>query len=111
LFIFFSNFIAWCCFCFKKIGFIVSFNFFSIELSWSNDLNHEFDKLTQVDSLFITQVICLSYYLKLNQVGYFFFFFFLFQFHPSKVFFFSNCHNCFFKKKYVYYCFLFLSSN
>jgi hypothetical protein len=27
------------------------------------------------------------------------------------VFFFSNCHNCFFLKKYVYYCFLFLSSN
>ena len=46
---------------------MVSFSFFSIRLSRSHDLGHEFAGLTQVGSTLITCVICLSYFLELTQ--------------------------------------------
>jgi len=46
---------------------MVSFSFFSIRLSRSHDLGHEFAGLTQVESTLITWVICLSYFLELTQ--------------------------------------------
>jgi hypothetical protein len=47
---------------------MVSFSFFSIRLSRSHDLGHEFAGLTQVESTLITWVICLSYFFELTQV-------------------------------------------
>jgi len=55
---------------FLKIGFMVSFSFFSIRLSRSHNLGHEFAELTQVGSTLITWVICLSYFLELTQADF-----------------------------------------
>jgi hypothetical protein len=62
---FLFRFHCWTLFFFKKNGFMVFFNFFSIELSRFHGLGHGFYGLTWVGLPLIIQVICLAHYLRL----------------------------------------------
>ena len=59
----------------QKISFFVFFNFFSISLLWSPEMECRFDRLTQADSILIVMVTYLSCYLMLIRHVLFLFFF------------------------------------
>ena len=59
----------------QKISFFVFFNFFSISLLWSPEMECRFDRWTRADSILIVMVTYLSCYLMLIRHVLFLFFF------------------------------------
>jgi hypothetical protein len=58
----------------QKISFFVFFNFFSISLLWSPEMECRFDRWTRADSILIVMVTYLSCYLRLIRHVLFLFF-------------------------------------
>jgi hypothetical protein len=82
-FIFLFDFIIQHYLFFKKIGFMVIFNIFSLGLSRLHYMRRRFNGLTRTCSPFIAHIICLYIMLTWVDLHQFFLSIFFIQFHPS----------------------------